>query len=331
MKKRSSRRSEKVRRRLNQESKSWINQASRRLTDPTSSPRNADSDNQSQRSSIRTQAERHNYFFRIGWRLLSFILSAGFAFGIYSLWNDPAYQVTDIEINGLQRIPVESVKDNLEILGKRIFLVDRTVIETQLKRTYPELWGIKVNLIMPNKVSIQLTERQPMIAWNSNVHSLWIDAEGYLIPVRDDQTDLLSINADSLPTYQLSQNYRDEEVSIEDTDIQQIIKDKPVIKGDFSESLFFAFPKQITPNLLTAILQLNAWMPDEKELLYEEVRGVGWKDPRGWNVFIGSKLQSINDKMLMYETIIRQLDKEGIRPAMVSVEFLHAPYYRLEN
>ena len=78
-------------------------------------------------------------------------------------------------------------------------------------------------------------------------------------------------------------------------------------------------------------MQLNAWMPEEKELLYEAMRGVGWRDVRGWNVFIGSKLENINDKMVMYETIIRQLEKEGIKPAMVSVEFLHAPFYRMEN
>jgi hypothetical protein len=48
-------------------------------------------------------------------------------------------------------------------------------------------------------------------------------------------------------------------------------------------------------------------------------------------VFIGSKLERINDKMLMYETIVRKLEEQGIQPNMVSVEFLHAPYYRQEK
>ena len=98
--------------------------------------------------------------------------------------------------------------------------------------------------------------------------------------------------------------------------------DKPAFKETFPSALFFILPKQIDGNLLTAILQLNAWMPEEDTLLYQEIRGVGWRDMRGWDVFIGSKLENINDKMLMYETIVRKLEKQGIQPSMVSVEFL---------
>jgi len=41
--------------------------------------------------------------------------------------------------------------------------------------------------------------------------------------------------------------------------------------------------------------------------------------------------KNINDKMLMYETIVHKLGEQGIQPSIVSVEFLHAPYYRLEE
>ena len=58
--------------------------------------------------------------------------------------------------------------------------------------------------------------------------------------------------------------------------------------------------------------------------------GLGWKDARGWDVFVGQKLEGINDKMVMYETIVRELEKQGISPTLVSVEFLHAPYYRTD-
>jgi len=48
-------------------------------------------------------------------------------------------------------------------------------------------------------------------------------------------------------------------------------------------------------------------------------------------VFVGQKLENINEKMVMYETIVRNLEKEGIQPSMVSVEFLHAPFYRMDE
>ena len=327
---RSSRRSEIVRRRLKQESKAWVNQASRRLTE---SDRTLSIENQygSSQSSDVTQAKKRDSFFRVGWRLVSLIFVAGFAFGIYTLWNAPQFLISNISVQGLQRISEEQVLQEIQIDGLRIFEIDRNAIKTVLQRAFPEMWDISIHLIMPNQVTILLIERQPMIAWDYGEIKMWIDAEGYLIPARTEGLEVLTIKADALPAYVLAMNNPKESNVEDDEVIQNIIYDKPVIKGDLQESLFFAFQKQITPNLLTAILQLNAWMPEEKELLYEAMRGVGWKDVRGWNVFIGSKLESINDKMVMYETIIRQLDKEGIKPAMVSVEFLHAPFYRTEN
>jgi hypothetical protein len=327
---RSSRRSEKIRRRLKQESKAWVNQASRRLIEPDRTP-SIENQSGSTYSSDGTQARKRDHFFRIGWRLVSLLFAAGFVFGIYTLWNAPEFRISYVSVQGLQRISEEQVLQEIQLDGLRIFAIDRNEIRASLQRTFPEMWDISIHLVMPNQVSIRLIERQPMIAWDYGEIKMWIDAEGYLIPARTEGLDVLTIKADALPAYVLAinntkrSNPEDEEV------IQNIIYDKPVIKGNLQESLFFAFQKQITPNLLTAILQLNAWMPEEKELLYEAMRGVGWKDVRGWNVFIGSKLESINDKMVMYETIIRQLEKEGIKPAMVSVEFLHAPFYRMEN
>jgi hypothetical protein len=180
-----------------------------------------------------------------------------------------------------------------------------------------------VKLSLPAQVSIHVVERQPMIAWQLKDDLFWIDSEGYLIPARGEVNQMLTIQADALPSYRL--------IGKEDASTENVIRDKPKFKIYMDDLVFFSTPKQIDGNLLTAILQLNAWMPDESMLLYQEKRGIGWTDIRGWDVFVGSKLENINDKMLMYETIVRKLEEQGIQPSIVSVEFLHAPYYRLEE
>ena len=163
-----------------------------------------------------------------------------------------------------------------------------------------------------------------MIAWQTNDMLIWIDSEGYLIPAHGETEQLLTIQTNDAPVYRIIFNDETE-------NFDNIIRDKPQIKQADDDQTFFSFPKQIDGSLLTAILQLNAWMPEESVLLYQEKRGIGWSDIRGWDVFIGSKLENINDKMLMYETIVRKLEEQGIQPSMVSVEFLHAPYFRLED
>ena len=320
----SHKRSDKVRRKLKEESTTWINQASRRITDPapssTSGPHGLS-------ASSKTDAPRHakkvNRFFRVGWRLLSFLLAGAFSFAIFTAWQSPDYMVSTVRIEGLQRLPENDVLDVLDIYGLHIFTLEPERVSQLIRQHFPELRDLQVKLSLPAQVSIHVVERQPMIAWQLKDDLLWIDSDGYLIPARGEVNHMLTIQADELPFYHL--------IGKEDISSENIIRDKPKFKEYMDDLVFFSTPKQIDGNLLTAILQLNAWMPDESVLLYQEKRGIGWTDIRGWDVFVGSKLENINDKMLMYETIVRKLGEQGIQPSIVSVEFLHAPYYRLEE
>jgi len=318
------RRSDEVRRKLKEESTAWINQASRRITDPVPS---STSGVRGQSASIKTYATQHakrvSRFFRVGWRLLSFLLAGAFSFAIFTAWQSPDYMVSIVRIEGLQRLPENYVLDTLDIYGVHIFTLEPEGISHLIYQHFPELRDIQVKLSLPAQVSIHVVERQPMIAWQLKDNLFWIDSEGYLIPARGEVNHMLTIQADALPSYRL--------IGKEDASTENVIRDKPKFKIYMDDLVFFSTPKQIDGNLLTAILQLNAWMPDESMLLYQEKRGIGWTDIRGWDVFVGSKLENINDKMLMYETIVRKLEEQGIQPSIVSVEFLHAPYYRLEE
>lgn len=320
----SHKRSDKVRRKLKEESTTWINQASRRITDPAPS---STSGTHRQPASSKTASTQHakkiNRFFRVGWRLLSFLLAGAFSFAIFTAWQSPDYMVSTVRIEGLQRLPENDVLDVLDIYGLHIFTLEPERVSQLIRQHFPELRDLQVKLSLPAQVSIHVVERQPMIAWQLKDDLLWIDSEGYLIPARGEVNQMLTIQADALPSYRL--------IGKEDASTENVIHDKPKFKEAMDDLVFFSIPKQIDGNLLTAILQLNAWMPDESVLLYQEKRGIGWTDIRGWDVFVGSKLENINDKMLMYETIVRKLGEQGIQPSIVSVEFLHAPYYRLEE
>jgi cell division protein FtsQ len=319
------RRSDKVRRRLNEESKTSINQASTRISDPgpafLSGQRGEFS---SPDSDIFNQAQKANGFFRIGWRFLSFLFIGACSFALLTAWRSPLYKVSTVQIKGLSRLSENDVLNTLNIYGRHIFALEKNSVIEPLIREFPELRDIRVEFSLPARVFLSVKERQPMIAWQTNDTLIWIDSEGYLIPARGEVEQMLTIQANAIPAYRIT-------IDEETENIGNVIRDKPQIKEASGDQTFFSYPKQIDSNLLTAILQLNAWMPDESVLLYQEKRGIGWKDVRGWDVFIGSKLENINDKMLMYETIVRKLDEQGIHPSMVSVEFLHAPYYRLDE
>jgi cell division protein FtsQ len=315
------RRSEQVRQNINKESQDSIRKASRRVVEPPAyqPPSNGFTPLNNNEESIGAIKRR----FKVGWRVLSLLIVGVLSYTLQTAWQSPEYRISTIKVSGLQRLTEAEVLAKVNAIGMHSFAIVPEKIRAEISNAFPEFRNVTVIVGFPASLEIRVVERQPMIAWQAKTALIWVDSEGYLIPPRGTSGEILTIQADSLPAYQLRS-------SITDPGTTKIYRDKPYFKPNPSALAFFAVPKQIDGMLLTAALQLNAWMPTEKTLLYQKQRGLGWKDARGWDVFVGQKLEGINDKMVMYETIVRELEKQGISPTLVSVEFLHAPYYRTD-
>jgi len=322
VKMRQNKRADKVRSRLNQESQQSIRQAKKRVIEAPSMTISENSFTPLGEALVGSESAVRRRL-RPGWRLISFLLACIFIYLLATAWRSPEYRVSEIQITGVQRLNQENIISTTPLIGIHIFAIDPEKIQSEIISQFPELRDVLVHVFLPAQVEIQVIERQPIIAWESVHKKIWIDTEGYLIPVRGETGEILTIQADTLPAYSLKS-------PIIHTGTTKIIRDKGELKPNPSSLAFFALPKQIDSGLLSAILQLNAWMPQEYKLLFQKVRGLGWRDVRGWDVFIGQKLEMINEKMVMYQTIIRELEDTGISPTLVSVEFLHAPYYRTD-
>ncbi len=86
----------------------------------------------------------------------------------------------------------------------------------------------------------------------------------------------------------------------------------------------------MTPDLVKAVLILSKQAPKNTALVYDAQHGLGWKDARGWEVYFGDA-QDVRMKLDVYKAIITQLMADDSQPALVSVEYVHAPYYRLDK
>jgi hypothetical protein len=87
----------------------------------------------------------------------------------------------------------------------------------------------------------------------------------------------------------------------------------------------------LSPKLVSAIVALGAKMPADTLLVYDSEHGLGWNDPNGWEVFFGQEDQDMDMNLSVYETLVDHLQSEGIQPELISVEYVHAPYYRMER
>lgn len=255
-----------------------------------------------------------------GWRLLSALLVALAGLGIFSLWNSPFFRVYSVDIQGLQRLDTTEVATSLALEDVSIVEVDPAIIQAELTKYYPELTDIQVSVEIPNYVSIQVTERQPVMAWQTPEEVTFIDAEGVPFPMRGQLDGLLTIHStDDLPMLPVIPEGLEESAPAEDAE-----------KAEETDALA-GQTGRADPALLSAAQQLSQHMPPETVLVYDNLNGIGWIDSQGWRVYIGADLSNFEAKFNMYQNLAVYLVEQGLRPTLVSVAQINAPFYRLEQ
>jgi hypothetical protein len=253
-----------------------------------------------------------------GWRLLSVILTLGlFATGIF-MYNAPEFRVHAVEINGLQRLTAEDIKAGLNIAGVSVFTLNPQQVEQSLQAAFPELYDISVKVFMPARVIINMQERIPVVGWRANDNTLWCDEEGVLFPPRGKSGQVLTIQVEGdLPLLmpELGSSDQNSEYS------QSILLERNDPLAEY---------RKIDPVILRAAIQLSQSLPADTEIVYNQENGLGWRDNRSWNVYVGRNLDNLDVKLKIYDAMTKNFEKQGIQPAMISIEFLNAPYYRSE-
>ncbi|HKY56100.1 MAG TPA: hypothetical protein VJM08_17420, partial [Anaerolineales bacterium] len=189
----------------------------------------------------------------------------------------------------------------LNVAGQPIFTLIPEDLETRLRLHYPELVSVDVEVSMPNHVSVNIVERQPVIRWEQAGGYTWIAEDGIAFRPRGEVLGLISVVALSGPTI--------ETVSIDP------LTPAPFISAEMVESL-----KGLAPHV-----------PPAEPILYDSSLGFGWNDPRGWRVYFGTSANDVELKMQVYESMVASLTQRGIRPALINVTYPTAPYYRMSQ
>lgn len=262
---------------------------------------------------------------RPGWRLVSFSLIALMAVLLYQFWEYPAYRVEAAEVSGLQRISRSDVNSVLQVSGEQIFTIDELAIQQELQEAFPEFSAVAVSVDLPQTLVITVTERVPALIWQQDDHAQLIDQEGLSFPLRDgsDKFGLPVVEAEDpppvVPAAELTMPFPALQV---DSDAEEMSTDEQLAEA--AER----FPV-LSPDMVEAILTLAEHAPSGAKIQYNNEHGFYWRDPGDWVVYFGNE-QDVPMKLLVYEAIYAYLDKQDTLPSVISVEYVHAPYYRLE-
>jgi cell division septal protein FtsQ len=250
----------------------------------------------------------------VGWRLVSGIMVVSLIAALIVLLTAPIFKISTFTLKGIKRVTTTDIESVAHLTGFSIFEVDVRKVSENINASFPELANMQVFISIPAIVTISATERTPILAWKNGDQTYWIDQDGVIMPARGDAGELLTVSANTEPPQTL--------YAIKHLDQPQGISTIQV-----SPDLTI---KKLDTTILSSIFKLSTKLPAKTTLLFNDVNGLGWKDKNKFNVFLGFDLEDFDQKMVMYEAISKELKKEGVRPKMISVEFLNQPFFRTE-
>ncbi len=168
----------------------------------------------------------------------------------------------------------------------------------------------KVKLAWPNEVYIEIVEDSPIAIWQEGSEQFWITKDSQLIPARTPAIGLLTIEYEVPPTPSVTESVDGEETV--DVDAETVSTEANV-----------GF---IPQDVLMGALQLRQLRPNIDKLYYRPSGGLSYQDGRGWRAYFGNGTD-MNQKLVVYETIVADLAARGIQPQYVSVSNQEKPYY----
>lgn len=252
---------------------------------------------------------------KLGWRLASFLLAGSLLLVLYHLWTAPLYRVQFAELQGSQYLNGETVNRLLNVYNKPVFELDPQQMEETMQFAFPGLLkDVSVQIGLPATVVLVVQEREPIIAWEQDGKVLWIDADGVAFDPIGENDALIHVVATAAPQAP---------VVIPD-DLEDIDEEINPLEVVLSPKTF------MFPEMVAGIMQMKTQAPEGVPLVYDPQHGLGWHTRSGWDVYFGMDVADIGQKLVVYDGIVTQLKKDKISPVMISVEYVHAPYYRLE-
>jgi hypothetical protein len=241
------------------------------------------------------------FFFSARWISLALLAMVVYAISLMGL--DEKFYLTTIPVDGANSVPAAEVVTASQLAGRHVFAANPSEAAAAILGV-PGILSATVTLQWPNQVHIQVKEDAPVLLWREGENQFWVTDDGRLLPARADVLGLLVVEAE-VPVMSAT----------------AVTSDTAASQNAIPGSTF------VGEDVLIGALQLRALRPNIERLQYERGVGLSFQDGRGWRVYFGSGAD-MEQKLVVYETIVTDLTARGITPAYVSVANQARPFYK---
>lgn len=261
----------------------------------------------------------------ISWRAASFGLLAVFVFLFFWLWSSPQYTVSSdrVTVEGLMRVDKSMLLERAGIINLPVFRIDPGKLSETIVEKVPAVAEAEVSVGINGEVVIEVVERIPVLTWDQESLSQvsWVDLDGRIFPALGSSENLVVVKANAAPPVPSKPLVAEEQSLAEDED-----EDSPLPTPEPAPE-----DQLLRPELVTGIMVLSQALPEGGTLVYDGTRGFGWEDPQhGWTVYFGKTLDQSELRLTVYRQIVAMFEEKERKPILISVEYVHAPYFRME-
>jgi hypothetical protein len=229
---------------------------------------------------------------RPGPRMFSAALLLGTIWILTQVLRSPGLITAEASVSGVKLLSPAQVRSIALTAGSPSFLVDPKQVAGRLI-AHSEIAAAQVKVRWPNRVEIQVEEREPFVAWNDGGRKWWLSRDGVAFLQHGEWPGLVQVTTEE-PTLNITED--------------------PLATA-------------ISPDVLVAATALSAQLPEAEALNYDPIRGLSFPDPRGWTAVFGSGGDMLL-KVRLYRGIVDDLAQRGISATLISVADPATPFYR---
>ncbi len=232
------------------------------------------------------------------WRVASGVLFLMFGLILALFFSSDLFYVRSVQVRGNDFLAPEEIFAFSSIADFHMFWLDPEEIRRNLLRS-SSIADVTVELGWPpNLITIYVQERQPAIIWSEAGNETWIDIQGRIMPARAAMPEVIRVNV-AVDAFQGP--------SATLTDLKRL--DKDVVLG---------------------ALRLQEFLPPGVDLDYDPIKGLGWTNERGWQIWMGiDSSAGMSGKINEYQAYVNNLNSRGIEITELNIANPDAPYYKI--
>ena len=223
-----------------------------------------------------------------GGKSLGLFLLVALGWLTYHFFATEAFYVYEARVIDNQLVPAEEIYQNSGLEGMSIFWINPTQVEATVV-SLPNIKEAGVRCGLPDRVTIEVVERQPQVIWQQGEKRYWIDEEGAVLPARGD-----------LP----------EATVIVDLD------ERPVQPGD-----------RVDPQVIAGAQKLRSLLPELTTVQYASHTGISFRSEQDWPIYLGQG-EDIEQKVAIMKAMLQEIAAKGVQPQFIDLRFKGSPYYK---